>query len=279
MLREVAQLDGGNNCGWENRREERSSSASNEFKSNSSQDIAAVTMPMASCDDAVTGVSEVLNRARKRRHRRGRNLHKHRLSKHRRARCMKRRIGAPRNDNEYLMSQYSAGLQLRESQGFDPPNHLDNAGSMGQSYLFPVGQVDTSSDQLVSPSRSSSDESNCSSPSDYGSLPSSPSEDSHYHGYRELFLNFQPETGERRDRFVSGCSVVIDGMDANFLRQNFEEEYSNNITRGLEQATREELISKCIVLMDKLKELEGKKFARVATNPSLRDTTMTNILC
>ncbi|XP_022110070.1 uncharacterized protein LOC110989763 [Acanthaster planci] len=236
------------------------------------EEVAAESVPIAECD-------KVSGEARKRRHRRGRTRHRHRLSKHRRdqqrARCLKRVMGAPRNDNEYLMSQYAQG-QLQEVPFYEshPPPHQFNhpacqcPGLSLQSCLSSLGMED------ITPQRGSPD--TCSSsPSDYSSLPSSPDEDSCHYGYRDLYPASykQPERTDHAEVEI-GHGIIIGGADADFVKRNFEEEYANNITRGLEEASKEELILKCIALMKKLRELEQGKVSRVAENHVLRSEHM-----
>ncbi|XP_038054342.1 uncharacterized protein LOC119726652 [Patiria miniata] len=237
---------------------------------------ASPTVPLAAtaCIAGNHGLRET-RPARRRRHRRGRTLHRHRLSKHRRdqrARCLKRVIGAPRNNNEFLMSQYDEGLILQEAPISNPkPVHQFDSENERLFYtcltsaLVTGGTDGNLTCSFLTPTRASP--SSCgSSPSDYSSLPSSPDEDSGCHGYKDIFFaSCGCEQPERTDEEETGCAgVIMDGTDADFLRRNFEEEYANNITRGLEEASKEELVSKCMVLMERLRHLEHGEVTRIA---------------
>ena len=110
--------------------------------------------------------------------------------------------------------------------------------------------------------------------SDYSSLPSSP--DDLNHGGLNQYDNPHPtsqpheeDAAAKVDSYNRG--IVIDGTDADFLQRNFEEEYNNNITRGLQEATKEELISKCMKLTEKLKQLEQRKVLRLIPSDVSRE--------
>lgn len=296
MAQEIAQSDGKNDhrpdrdrC--QRRREERQTSPDSMPTNTSYSNTLTHDRSLQGLENSVmvsaatvsSGFSDEGRPApRKRRSRRGRNMHRHRLSKHRRdqrARSLKNVMGAPRNDNEYLMSQYNQGLQLGQEGEFSE-SRVSSYHHPSQDELFlppavhgcfsppPSGQDDLAfvhlSPTLSSPEGSVSSRS---STSDYSSLPGTPNEEGSppQEGYREFFLashHLLPDDGERTDQLESGCGVVIDGTDEDFLRRNFEEEYADNITRGLEEATREELITKCMGLMEKLKELEERRCSR-----------------
>ncbi|XP_071805932.1 uncharacterized protein [Asterias amurensis] len=233
-------------------------------------------------------VDDEVRRSRKRRHRRGKSVHKHRFSKHRRdllARALRggnnhRVLGAPRNDNDFLMSQYIEGLHVVDETHNPTSNghhRLADPTKLDPACFFP--EDDDIPRHHFSPS--SSPGSGSYSPttsgsiySDYSSLPSSPDDLNHggLNHYDNPHPTSQPheeDAAARVDSYNRG--IVMDGTDADFLQRNFEEEYNNNITRGLQEATKEELISKCMKLTEKLKQLEQRKVLRLIPSDVSRE--------
>ena len=186
-------------------------------------------------------------------------------------------IGAPRNDNEFLLNQ--SKWQLDPKSGtyvFDlscptPPQEVSypifNVSSpLPFSGTTPGDCIRESDPETAFPYATSDDEletcpichgmemrkdsgidSDCDTMSDYTSSPN------HRHA---CLPNEMSSLNIHSSSDQDTVETEVGGPDLSFLERNFEAEYEDNLMTVLHDCSKEELVTRCRELMDRVKELE-----------------------
>lgn len=183
---------------------------------------------------------------RSRRRRKGKNLHRNQdfratkqlytsaAGKDENGNSWRYNIGAPQNDNEFLLNQsFNQHADPLRAES-DPETPFPYATSDDDSEACPIcRRVELRQDSGVD---SGDEVANSPQLQRHVCVPSSPA---HHNSSADAYHS---QTG---------------GPDPSFVGRNFEAEYEDNLTQELQSCTKEELVLRCKLLIERTKELES----------------------